>query len=434
MGGQNYRILIVDDMEEIRDILQDAFKRAGYRCEIARDGIAATNLMSIYDFDLVITDLAMPKMNGHKLVQDILSKPMPPMVVVITGVADPRLVRDLILRGVDDIMQKPVSPVLLVAKCAAMLERRGAYLQAGGAEANSPEMVAKRLASARHSLEQQLSQVTNSFQATITQLQNQQQEMEAGLMGSVRLFTSLLGKMGSTGSSHVGRVELIAVELGKLLGMGEDAARDLKLAALLHDIGQFGMPDDIRAASLWNMTEEQRKVFELYPDLGAALLGEVPGLQTVAASIQSHCENYDGSGFPKGLKGEAIPLPARILRISDGCDLAYMHRGDERPIELLRDHLIEQSGIAYDPALVSRIMPMLTRVYRQFQGKPESMPASQVPEGHFLAEDVYDNMGHFLARSGVRVTFQLRQHLTRFLGEQHVFVLPPSEELVSTSD
>lgn len=77
--------LIEDARDENRDLIEDAFKRAGHRCDTARDGIAATNLVSIYDDDLVIIDLATPKMNGPKLVQALQARPCPPMIVVLAG-------------------------------------------------------------------------------------------------------------------------------------------------------------------------------------------------------------------------------------------------------------------------------------------------------------------------------------------------------------
>lgn len=422
----SYRILVADDVEEIRELLKEYFRRNGHKCDTVRDGVAAENMLSVYKYDLVVTDLAMPKLNGHKLVQNILSKPNPPMIIAITGVADPRIVSDLIQRGVDDVIMKPLVPSVFVAKTLAMLEVRAPV---GDAAGSSPEQLAKRIAGARTALEDQLSRVTSSFQETIASLQKQQEAMEAGLMGSVRLFTGLLGKLGSTGSSHAGRVEAIAEQLGTAHGLAQDQVRELKLAALLHDIGQFGMPDDIREASPWALNDKQREVYQLYPELGAALLAEVPGLQSVAAIIQAHRENYDGTGFPQRLRGEQIPIEARILHIADGCDLAYMQRRAERPVEMLREHLQEQSGKAYDPALIPQVVPVLTDVYRRLIGKPVAMRADELPDtGYVLAEDIYDAQGHFLARSGAQVTAQMRKHLQGFLQGGTVYVRPVGDE------
>jgi len=168
MAERSYRILVADDVEEIRELLKEYYRRAGHKCEAVRDGIAAENMLSIYKFDLVIADLAMPKLNGHKLIQNILAKSNPPMVIAITGVADPRLVKDLLARGVDDFVMKPLVPSVFVAKTLAQLDRR-AVIAAGG-EGASPELLAKRIEGARTTLEQQLSSVTQSFQETIAAL------------------------------------------------------------------------------------------------------------------------------------------------------------------------------------------------------------------------------------------------------------------------
>lgn len=423
-----YRILVADDSEDIRELLNRVFTRQGHKCDVARNGVAAKNLMGMYKYDALITDLAMPQMHGHQLIQEVLAGDNPPVIIVITGVAEPRLIADIISRGVDDIMIKPLSPVLFAAKVIALIDRRkNSAAPTLGETDRSPEALAQQIQGARQSLEQQLSQMTRTFQTTISQLEQQQNDLEAGLVGSARLFSSLLGKLGGTGSSHAGRVETIAVKLGAMLALPAAEKRNLELAALLHDIGQFGMPDDFKSLPPWSLTLEQREEYEMYPGLGAALLGEVPGMQDVAAIIAAHAENYDGTGFPKKLKGADIPLASRIIRIADGCDLLYMQRKAERPIEDLRDHLNQEAGRLYDPSLAKLILPILTDLYRVLSAHAEMHPAYAVPDGYILAEDVFDKHGHFLARNGGVITPQLREHLMGILGDMPVHVRPPSE-------
>lgn len=425
MPKEVYRILVVDDSDDIRELLNRAFTRLEHKCDVARNGLAAKNLLKLYTYDALVTDLAMPQMHGHQLIQEVLDMHARPMIAVITGVAEPKLVADLISRGIEDFSLKPVSPVVYATKIVALIERRKRLAISGAiAPTGSPQALATQIEGARITLQQQLAQMTKSFQSTIADLEKQQNMLEQGLMGSARLFSSLLGKLGGTGSSHAGRVETIAVRLASELGFKAEEKQHLGLAALLHDIGQFGLPDELKAVPPWSMSPEQRKEYELYPSLGAALLGEVPGMQPVAAIIEAHGENYDGSGFPHNLKGDAIPLASRIVRIADGCDLHYMQRKTEHPIEELRDHLSAASGVLYDPTLAKIVLPMLVDSYRELSGNPVPYAPKALPEGYALAEDVYDQQGHFLARSGAIITPHLRERLSELLQGAEVYARP----------
>lgn len=120
-----YHALIVDDMKEMRALITKALTKAGLDCQDVGDVVSAMNAMRRgMRYDVVTVDLAMPGEHGHKLVTDILAQQNPPMVVVITGITDPRILGDLIRRGVADVIYKPFDIEYLGAKVAAMLDYR----------------------------------------------------------------------------------------------------------------------------------------------------------------------------------------------------------------------------------------------------------------------------------------------------------------------
>lgn len=133
MGVSTYRALVVDDEPAVRAIAMRELSRSGFTCDAARDGLHAKELLSDRSYDVVITDLRMPDMNGHALAVEILELSDRPLLVILTGVTEPRLARDLIARGVDDILFKPIDQSVLASKVRALVERRAA--QAAGANA-----------------------------------------------------------------------------------------------------------------------------------------------------------------------------------------------------------------------------------------------------------------------------------------------------------
>ncbi len=124
MAAVTHRALVVDDEEPIRKLVAISLRKMGYQCELAADGEEAARLSAKSKFDVVVTDLKMPNKNGHALALDLLQTEGRPLIVVYTGVIEPRLAKDLLARGVDDILYKPLDFGVLAAKVSALVERR----------------------------------------------------------------------------------------------------------------------------------------------------------------------------------------------------------------------------------------------------------------------------------------------------------------------
>jgi HD-like signal output (HDOD) protein/FixJ family two-component response regulator len=135
MTSPVYRALVVDDEPAVRRLAMCSLEREGFACEAASDGLAALELLERRLYDLVVTDLRMPNCHGHALAVRLLAKARRPVVAVLTGVAEPKLAKDLIARGVDEIVFKPVDFTLFSAKMRALLNRRAelAPVDAGSA-------------------------------------------------------------------------------------------------------------------------------------------------------------------------------------------------------------------------------------------------------------------------------------------------------------
>jgi len=126
MSGLTPRALVVDDDVRVRELCIRALEMEGISCEGASNGREAKEALSTNRFDVVVTDLRMPEINGHALALDILSNSNPPLLIVVTGVAEPRIARDLLSRGVDDVLYKPLDHDLLAMKIKSLIERREA--------------------------------------------------------------------------------------------------------------------------------------------------------------------------------------------------------------------------------------------------------------------------------------------------------------------
>ncbi|MCA9436284.1 MAG: response regulator [Candidatus Omnitrophica bacterium] len=417
------KILVVDDERAIVEALTRAFGAAGFACDGHSNSTEALSAIQNFDYDVVITDLRMPVMHGHMLINKILELDRLPLIVVVTAVADPRIEMDLYTRGVAEVAFKPVNYDRLIAKAKALLRIRRSGGD-GGASDSTAVRTARQISSVKKELEEQLESIQSNFKATIDQLTKQEAELEENYLGSVRVLANLIETGNVSEGSHSARVESIVTKLAGRCGIESLQLRGLKVAALLHDIGQFGLPDKIRSVPPWELSGKSRISYESYPTVGATLLSQVPGSQDIAEWVEAHTENFDGTGFPEKLSGKSIHICARILRLADGLDTFLMFSRDPRSkLEISTDHLKENSGFAYDPDLVVKAIQILEKlVTEEVVTKKILIPANKTVSGQVIAKDVHDRGGICLVRKGMVLTDPLVARLHKSLRSEPVEV------------
>ena len=152
------------------------------------------------------------------------------------------------------------------------------------------------------------------------------------------------------------RVSRMACLLGEELGLSSSQLKALERGALLHDIGKIGISDSILHKP-GKLTEDEWRIMRIHPDIGARIVDKIPFLQETLPVIRYHHERWDGSGYPLGLKGEDIPLHARIFAVADVFDAltsTRSYRKKSTPQEAIA-YLSEQASILFDPAIVAAI-------------------------------------------------------------------------------
>ncbi|MBM6550215.1 response regulator [Marinomonas ostreistagni] len=319
-GAGRKSVLLVDDHADNIDILKGILKDH-YDLYAAKNGQMALKIIDSKLPDIVLLDIMMPGMNGYEVCEQIKANPATQHIPVIfitamTSVQDEQRGFEV---GAVDFITKPITPLTTLARVANHI-------------ALSEQDKRNRLI-----IEQRTSQLKEALVSAVNMLS------EAGTYNDEH-----------TGS-HMWRMADYCAVLARSLGWPEDKVEHLQLAAPMHDTGKIGIPDSILKAPR-KLTEEEWVIMRQHPSIGAEILGksQAPLFQIAAQVALGHHEKWDGSGYPKGLAGEDIPIAARIVALADVFDALTMERPYKKawPIEEAYQYLRDQAGSHFDPKLV----------------------------------------------------------------------------------
>ncbi len=201
------------------------------------------------------------------------------------------------------------------------------------------------------------------------------QDIAALHLRTIEALALAIDAKGQTTHEHLQRVQVYATEIGKELQLSELEMEALQAAAMLHDIGKLAVPEHI-VSKPGKLTPEEFEKMKIHPVVGAEILERVQFPYPVAQVVRSHHEKWDGTGYPQGLAGEAIPIGARILSVVDCLDAVAAERQYRKavPLDQAMDIISEQAGKAFDP----RIVAILKRRYRELEAMTRRKPVQVV--------------------------------------------------------
>lgn len=340
------RIMVVDDEPMVRKTIQVILQQYGYEVEAFDSAEAAIDVMQGPrgpSYDLVLTDLNMPGKSGIELLQEIASVQDSVVKIVITGYATVDNAVSSLREGAYDFIQKPVRATQLHATIRRALEYRRLKIENARYHAHLEELVRERSAQLAASLEE----IKRSHEFTL----------EA-------LVAMLDARENQTGRHSV-RVRDLSVALGERIGFGDDDLRMLAQGALLHDIGKISVSDAILLKP-GPLLPEEWEVMRRHPETGYRILQNSSYLKDAAALVWEHHESYDGSGYPRGLKGEQISMGARVFKIIDVYEAMRSDRvyRASMPVEEVALFIREHSGRDFDPSVVDSFLQSLPELER----------------------------------------------------------------------
>jgi putative two-component system response regulator len=309
-------ILVVDDESDVRETMEDHLTAYGYRIMTAASAEAALEILERSPVDLILTDVHMQGMSGVELCARLKGEARFQFtpVVLLTAYTDLEARVAGLAAGADDFFAKPVEFVELRTRVAALLRAKDLLDQLESAE------------------------------NVITTLGETIEERDPYMAG------------------HCRRLARYAQALGRALGVDEPMLKALWLGGFLHDLGKVAVPDRILLKP-GPLTLDERAIIQLHPVTGAEMVQSMQTLAGVRPIIRHHHERYNGSGYPDGLRGQAIPLGARIMAVVDVYDALRTARpykpawSHEHAVAIL---LRETEAGAWDPQIVTTFIGVLS--------------------------------------------------------------------------
>jgi len=161
--------------------------------------------------------------------------------------------------------------------------------------------------------------LTETFNALMASVATAEEQMQAAYTGSIRALAAALDARDPYTAGHSERVSVVSVAIARALGLGAEAIEVIRLGALLHDIGKIGVPDEVLLKP-GKLTQAEFDIIKQHPVAGARILRSVPFLVPHIPIVELHHERPDGRGYPYGLRGDDIPMAARIVHVADAYD------------------------------------------------------------------------------------------------------------------
>jgi response regulator RpfG family c-di-GMP phosphodiesterase len=322
--------LIVDDEPRLRQVMAHLMRADGFQCIEAGNGIEALEQLEKHAIVLALSDLRMPKMDGLELLREIRARHPDVAVVMITAVADVESAVNCLAVGASDYVIKPYQLEDVRARVAQALDKRRLILENRAYREGLEERVTK-----------------------------QARRLEELFMASVQSLAEALELKDPYTRGHSVRVSYYSTAIARTLGLDGEMLRQIELGGHVHDIGKIGVRETV-LNKLDRLTPEEYEHIMTHPVLGwrilAPLLGDTPHALNI---VRSHHERLDGRGVPDGLKGNAIPLEARIVAAADALDAMTSDR-PYRPSEMTLDMALAEirrcSGTQFDPAVVDALV------------------------------------------------------------------------------
>jgi response regulator RpfG family c-di-GMP phosphodiesterase len=410
-------ILCVDDERNILMAIRRTLRSTGHTIHLAESGKEGLEILAAEPIDLVISDMRMPEMDGAEFLKQVHQNY--PLVgrVLLTGFSDLSSTIKAVNEGrINNYLSKPWDDEELRKVVKELLHTR--FLEHERKRLlHITHQQNKKLVALTQSLEEKVKERTAELEQTAAMLDEAYREVSISYDAAVSVLSNVVMSRRGDLQPALSEISMTVKKLAKRIKDDEFFIKHVHYAALLFEIGKQSLSDELLNTPLQQLTAEQRKLYRNYPLLGEASLMSMPILSDTAKIIRSHCEHFDGSGFPDKLMGQSIPLGSRILSIVIHF---YFYRhglidGKTHTTAETLDYLNRNAYKTFDPEILTIFKEMVAEFQLEDSHQQEKALASmQLLPGMVLAKDCITDKGVLLLTRGTVLTDGMIDKLLEF--------------------
>lgn len=331
---------------------------------------------------LVFFDLDIPDMKPDEFLIILKEKHPEIAVVLISESGDVHDAVRMIALGVDDILIGPVDMARLSFIIPVAVEKH---------------RIAYENRIKCNDLEREIENRTREFEST-------RQELDLNNIDTIKSFVGLLETRHRYFGGHCKRVATICRAISEQYDLNDRVRNEIEIGALLHDIGKIGLPDILLQKShdffmYAQLTNKEKEIIQRHPLIGQETVEMIETLKQVGVYIRHHHERYDGSGYPDGLKGDIIPLGARIIGVVDAYDrivLSMEKQKQKDTLALFLKYLRKHKGKIFDPEASSHLTSIIKERESKEYSREKRIGIDKLESGMVLARDVFSSTGVLL--------------------------------------
>lgn len=349
------RILIVDDERSIRFTLGEFLRKAGYEVETAEDAASALRILGERPFDVVITDIIMPRITGMELLYAIREAAPRVQVIIMTGEPTAETAAQAVRDGAFDYLFKPITKDAVLRTVA------------NAAKIKALDDERERLAAANLEYQKGLERLVDM---RTEELRGANAALQKTIEGTIQATALIVESHDPYTAGHQQRVARLARAVAERLGWPGDRAAGLYMAGLIHDVGKIGIPAEVLSKP-GRLSKNEINFIRTHADIGFNILRTIAFPWPIAEMVRQHHERLDGSGYPAGLKSPDILFEARILAVADTVEAMSGYRpyrpalGIGKALEEIR----RGRGALYDPEAVDACAALFEERKFSFEDK-----------------------------------------------------------------
>jgi response regulator RpfG family c-di-GMP phosphodiesterase len=413
---QRPKILLVDDEKPILDSLYRFCRQRKWDAFRANGGAEGLEFLESDSVDVIISDMRMPNMDGAEFLSKARAKAPDAVRILLTGYADMEAVISAVNEAkIYNYLNKPWDENMLESVINSALDfkqKEDERLRL----TREVEEKNKELAELNGSLEAKVKERTAKLQLAVEEIQESNKKVTKNFRESLSLITTVIEMQDGSKADYTNMIANASVAIAKALDLSPKEIEQVRIAALLHNIGKLSLPEVIRKKPMNDLNRNELEVFRTHTIQGEAVLSGMTGLKTVAKLVRSHQEYLNGKGFPDKLKEDQIPIGAKIICVTSDfqkLESNLLLKEISEPEQAV-EYIKSMSGKHYDARIVDLFEKYYEKHLQNYRSHLSLLSLKEIKAGMVLAENLISSNGLLLLTKESIITDDNINHFSTY--------------------